>query len=62
MDLEMIIVKEVSQAEKDKMPCDITYVWNQKDDTNELIYETETAHRHREQTYGYQMGKAGGEG
>ena len=24
------------------MPCDITYMWNLKYDTNELIYETET--------------------
>ena len=25
-----------------KIPCDITYMWNLKYDTNELIYETET--------------------
>ena len=35
---------------------DITYMWNLKYDTNELIYET---HRHRKQTYGYQRGKGG---
>ena len=28
-----------SKLEKDKY---ITYMWNQKDDTNELIYKTET--------------------
>ena len=24
-----------------KIPCDITYMWNLKNDTNELIYKTE---------------------
>ena len=24
------------------MPCDITYMWNLKYETNELIYKTET--------------------
>ena len=28
MDLEIIIVSEVSQTEKDKIPYDITYMWN----------------------------------
>ena len=27
---------------KRQIPCDITYMWNLKYDTNELIYETET--------------------
>ena len=25
-----------------QIPCDITYMWNLKHDTNELIYKTET--------------------
>ena len=25
-----------------QIPCDITYMWNLKYDTNELIYKTET--------------------
>ena len=37
MDLEIIIVNEVSQKDK----YDITYMWAIKYDTNELIYETE---------------------
>ena len=41
MDLEIIILSEVSQKER-QMPYDITYVQNLKYDTNELIYETET--------------------
>ena len=40
MDLEIITPSEVSQKEKDKY-C-ITYMWNLKYDTNELIYKTET--------------------
>ena len=37
----MIILSEVSQREKDKYH-DITYMWNLKYDTNELVYKTET--------------------
>ena len=36
-----IILSEVSQTEKDTS-YDITYMWNLKYDTNELIYKTET--------------------
>ena len=39
MDLEIIIVSEVNQTEKDKY--NIAYMQNQKNDTNELIYKTE---------------------
>ena len=39
MDLETIILSEVSQKE---IPYDITYMWNLKYDINELIHETET--------------------
>ena len=38
--LEIIILSEVRQKEKDKY--DITYMWNLKYGTNELIYKTET--------------------
>ena len=48
MDLESIILSEVSQTEKDKYY--ITYMWNLKYDTNELIYRQ----THRQ---GYQRGK-----
>ena len=41
MDLEIIILSEISQTER-QMPHDITYMWNLKYDTNELIYKTET--------------------
>ena len=42
MDLEIVILHEVSQTEKE-IPFDIAYMWNLKrSDTNELIYKTET--------------------
>ena len=40
MDLEMIILNKVSEKET-KIPYDITYMWNLKYDTNELIYKTD---------------------
>ena len=39
MDLEIILLSEVSQRQRSH---DITYMWNLKYDTNEPIYETET--------------------
>ena len=41
MDLEIIMLNELSQKEKDKA-SNITYMWNLKYDTNEFIYQTET--------------------
>ena len=42
VDLEIVILSEVNQAEKDKYH-DITYMWNlKKNSTNELIYKTES--------------------
>ena len=38
MDLEIIILSEVRERQ---IPYDITYMWNLKYDTNELIYGTE---------------------
>ena len=40
--LEMIILSEVSQKEKDKYHMMSLYTWNLKYDTNEHIYESET--------------------
>ena len=43
MDLEFIILSEVSQTEKDKYHITIAYMWHlKKKDVNELIYKTET--------------------
>ena len=45
-----------SKSEREKqIPYDITYMWNLKCNTNELIYETETD-SNREQTCGCQGG------
>ena len=56
MDLETIILSEVSQKE---IPYDITYMWNLKYDINELIYETETDSQ-RGRTGGCQGGEGQG--
>ena len=37
MDLENIMPSEINQ-----IPCDVTYMWNLKNNTSELIYKTET--------------------
>ena len=43
------------------MPYDITYMWNPKYDTNELIYETETL-TDRENRLVLAKGERGGRG
>ena len=48
MDLEIIILSQR------KTISYITYMWNLKNDTNELIYKTETDYRHRKRSYAYQ--------
>ena len=51
MDLETVILSEVSQTEKEKYH-DIPYVWNLKgNDTNEVIYKTETDSQALEKAY-----------
>ena len=57
MDLELIILNEVSQTER-HTPHDITYKRNLKYGTNESIYKTET--NYREQIYDYQRGEGEG--
>ena len=42
MDLEILILSEVSQKEKDKISYDIIYMWNLKYGTDEPIYRIET--------------------
>ena len=43
VDLEMVLLSEKSQTEKEKYPYDSTYMWTlkKKRNTNELIYKTE---------------------
>ena len=41
MDLEIIILSEV-KSDRKRQIYDITYMWNLKNDTNNLIYKTET--------------------
>ena len=58
MDLEAIMLSEISQTEKDKY-CMISHVWNLK---NKLVNITKMkqTHRYREQTSGYKWGREGG--
>ena len=60
-DIEIIILSEVNQKEKDKyhmisLICEIL-----KNETNEFIKQKQT-HRRQNQTYNYQWGNVGGEG
>ena len=41
MDLEIITLSEVSQRER-QVSYDITYMWNLKSNTNEMIYKRKT--------------------
>ena len=59
MDLEIIIL---SKSERERqIPYDITYIWNLKYDTDEIMKQKQT-HRHREQTCDCQGEGGGGEG
>ena len=64
MDLEIIILSEVSQTEKDKFHMIPLICGILKNDTNELIYKIETDSQTtiRKQTYGCQGGKEGAGG
>ena len=58
MDLEIVILS--SSTGERQIPCDITYMWNLKYDTNQRICETETdSTRHKEQTCGCQGERRG---
>ena len=59
-DLEMIMLSEVSQKEKDKSHV-ISHMWNWKHIANELIYKTETDSNFKNR-HGYEGGKVEGEG
>ena len=60
MDLEIIILSEVSQTEKDKYHLiSLIYVESKIMIQMNLLPKQKQTHRHRKQTYGYQRGKAG---
>ena len=46
------MLSEVSQKDKDKIPYDITYMWNPIHGTMNLATEEKQTHGHREQTCG----------
>ena len=56
MDLEIIILSEINQTEKDKYHM----VWNLKKMIQmNLFTKQKQTHRLRKETYGYQKGKGG---
>ena len=57
MDLEFLILSEVRQRQ---ITCDITYMWNLKYDTNELVYKTETESQIQSTDLGLPRGKGVG--
>ena len=61
MDLEITILGEVSQTEKDKYHMISVYVKSKQMVQINFFTNQKQTHRHRKQTYGYQRGK-GGEG
>ena len=58
MELETLILSEVSQKEKDQIPYDITYIWKLKYSKNEPFHRKET-HGLGEQICGCQGGGRG---
>ena len=62
MDLEIVILGEVSQTEKEKYHM-ISIMWNLKKMIQmKLFTKQKQTHRLREQTYGYQERSGVGEG
>ena len=62
MNLEIIILSEVSQTEKDKYVIPLTSrILKKENDIDELTYETETDSE-TERIYGYQWGRVGVKG
>ena len=42
IELEILILSDVSQKERDILPYTITHMWNLKYDANEFIYKTDS--------------------
>ena len=57
MDLEMIILSQVSQTDKDKYHMISLIVEYKNMIQMNLFTKQKQTHRHRKQTYGYQRGK-----
>ena len=60
MDLEIIILSEVSQTVKDKHVISLTHgILKKKKNTNEIICRAETDSQTLKTNYGYQRGQVG---
>ena len=62
MDLEITILNEVSQPEKDRYHMTLLICRIKKKIQINLFTKQKQAHRYRKQTYSYQKGKGVGEG
>ena len=62
MDLEIIIVSEVSQTKKEKYHTLSLIIWKlkKKKKRYKLIYKQKETHRRRKEAYGYQTGEGRG--
>lgn len=60
MDLEGVMLGEISQTDQDKYSVN-TCIWKLKTNTNKYIYTTKQkqAHRYKEQASGYNWGEEG---
>ena len=56
IELEILVLSEVSQKEKDKIPHDFAYIWILRYGTSEPFHRKEN-HGHGEQTCGCQGGE-----
>ena len=57
IDLEIIILSEVSQAKTNIIGYCLYVHSEEKNDTNKLTYKKKHTHRHRKQIYDYQGGE-----
>ena len=61
MDLEIILLSEVNQTEKEKFHVISLYVDSKNMTQMSLFAKQEQTYRYKKQIYGYQSGKLGGE-
>ena len=59
--IDLEVLSKLSQTEKDKYH-DTAYMRNQKNDTNEFIYKTETNSQNQKTNLWLPRGKGGGKG
>ena len=61
LDLEIIILSEVKSDREKQISYDMSYIWNLKNDTNELIYKVEIDSQTQKTNFRLPKGKGEGE-